>query len=145
MTAGAKAAEASQWSEINNLVNDYPYPLVFSVGCGDVLGSTLLEWIESDDMSWIDPKWKPAPARLYKAGWCWVKDPEQETHDCYILVENETGDQEYDHANMSLRLAFEDVIVWPTLGNDFTNPIGNSKSLLRRIMASQAEDRSWSA
>ncbi|UTV30263.1 ABC-three component system protein [Photobacterium atrarenae] len=141
MTAGAKAAEASQWSEINNLVNDYPYPLVFSVGCGDVLGSTLLEWIESDDMSWIDPKWKPAPARLYKAGWCWVKDPEQETHDCYILVENETGDQKYDHANMSLRLAFEDVIVWPTLGNDFTNPIGNAKSLLRRIMASQAEDR----
>ncbi|MFQ6372133.1 ABC-three component system protein [Shewanella sp. YIC-542] len=141
ITAGAKAAEISQWSKINKLVECYPYPLIFSVGCGDVFGSTLLEWTESDDMSWLEPKWKPASARLYKAGWCWVKNPEHETHDCYILVENETGDQKYDHANMMLRLAFEDVILWPTLGNDFTNSIGNSKSLLRRIMASQTEDR----
>jgi hypothetical protein len=141
LAAGATTAKVSQWNEINELVKGYPSPLVFSIGCGDVSGSTLLEWIESDDMSWIDPKWKPAPACLYKAGWCWVKDPEQDSHDCYILVENETGDQRYDHANISLRLAFEDVIVWPTLGNDFINPLCNAKSLLRRIMASQAEDK----
>ncbi|HIF9238103.1 TPA: ABC-three component system protein [Photobacterium damselae] len=141
VTAGAEAADISQWDEINKLVKDYPYPLVFSVGCGDVSGNKLLEWIESDDMSWIDPKWKPAPARLYRAGWCWVKVPEQDAHDCYILIENETGVQKYDHANIVLRLAFEDVIVWPTLGNDFTNSISNSRSLLRRIIASQAEDK----
>ncbi|WP_394143218.1 ABC-three component system protein [Vibrio atypicus] len=141
LAAGAEAASVGQWSEINGLVKGYPYPLVFSIGCGDVLGSTLQEWAKSDDMSWIDPQWRPAPARHYKAGWCWVKDPEQEIHDCYILVENETGDQKYDHANMVLRLAFDDVIVWPTLGNDFTNSIVNSKSLLRRIMASQTEDK----
>ncbi|MGM0824121.1 MAG: ABC-three component system protein [Pseudomonadota bacterium] len=141
MAAGATAAEPSQWYEINDLVKSYPYPLVFSVGCGDVSGSMLLEWMGSDDMSWIDPKWKPALARNYKAGWCWITDPENESHNCYILVENETGDPNYDHADLSLRLAFKDVIVWPTLGNDFTNPLSNAKSQLRRIMASQAEDK----
>lgn len=141
VVAGATAAEASQWSEINDLVKGYPYPLVFTTGCGDVSGSMLLEWMESDDISWIDPKWKPAPARNYKAGWCWVTDPENETYDCYVLVENETGDPNYDHANLSLRLAFKDVIVWPTLGNDFTNPLSNAQSQLRRIMVSQSEDK----
>jgi hypothetical protein len=142
ISAGAKAAKINDWFEINELVKNHPNPMVFSVGCGDVLGSVLLEWRESDDMVWIDPEWEPAPARLYRAGWCWVTNPKKKSHDCYILVENETGDQNYDHANMSLRLAFEDVIVWPTLGNDFTSSLDNAKSLLRRIMATQAEDRS---
>tara|TARA_R110002012_G_scaffold106831_2_gene248120 strand:- start:8493 stop:10229 length:1737 start_codon:yes stop_codon:yes gene_type:complete len=141
MAAGATAVEPSQWDEINDLVKRYPYPLVLSVGCGDVSGAMLLEWMGSDDMSWIDPNWKPAPARNYKAGWCWITDPESEAYNCYILVENETGDPNYDHANLSLRLAFKDVIVWPTLGNDLTNPLSNAKSQLRRIMASQAEDK----
>ncbi|WP_307189594.1 ABC-three component system protein [Azotobacter vinelandii] len=142
LAAGAAAAEVNQWDEINDLVKEYPHPLVFSVGCGEVSGSTLIEWIKSDEMTWLDPKWSPAPANLYRAGWCWVKGPDEGTHDCYILVENETGDQKYDHANLSLRLAFEDVIIWPTLGNDFTNPLTNAKSQLRRIMASQGEDKS---
>lgn len=141
VVAGATAADPSQWGEINDLVKGYPYPLVFSVGCGDVSGSVLLEWMKSDDMYWIDPEWEPAPARHFKAGWCWVTDPQNEVHDCYVLVENETGDPSYDHANLSLRLAFKDVIVWPTLGNDFTNPLSNAKSQLRRIMACQVEDK----
>lgn len=142
LAAGASAAKPGQWSEINDLVKAYPHPLVFSVGCGDVLGATLLEWMKSDDMSWIDPEWKPAPACKFKAGWCWVTDPQNQIYNCHILVENETGDPQYGHANQSLRLAFKDTIVWPTLGNDFTNPLSNAKSQLRRIMASQAEDKS---
>lgn len=142
LTAGAAVAKPSQWGEINDLVKGYPYPLIFSVGCGDVTGSILLEWMGSESMSWIDPKWRPASSRNYRAGWCWVTDPDNEVHDCYILVENETGDPSYDHADLSLRLAFKDIVIWPTLGNDFTNSICNSKSQLRRIIASQVEDKS---
>ncbi|MGV8180276.1 ABC-three component system protein [Pseudomonas aeruginosa] len=141
VVAGEMAADPSQWEEINDLVKGYRYPLVFSVGCGDVSGSMLLEWMKSDDMSWLDPGWEPAPARCFKAGWCWVTDPQNEVHDCYVLVENEPGDASYGHASLSLRLAFKDVIVWPTLGNDFTNPLSNVNSQLRRIMASQVEDK----
>nr|WP_198591261.1 ABC-three component system protein [Vibrio cyclitrophicus]PME27488.1 hypothetical protein BCV41_00920 [Vibrio cyclitrophicus] len=141
VTAGSVAVKANQWEEVDNLIKEHPYPLVLTVGCGEVSGTTLIEWMKSDNMSWIDSKWSPAPNRLYRAGWCWIKDSEQEIHDCYILVENETGEQKYDHANISLRLAFEDAILWPTLGNDFTAPFESPKSPLRRLVASQAEDK----
>lgn len=141
--AGATAAKASDWNEIDELIKIYPGSLVFCVGCGDVTGATLIEWKKSDEMIWIDPKWTPAVANLYRAGWCWVKHPDDDIHKCFILVETETGDAtKYDHANLSLRLAFEDIVVWPTLGNDFTNPLSSAKSQLRRIMASLNEDKS---
>jgi hypothetical protein len=142
LTAGAVAASPADWGELNELVKAYTSQAVAFVGCGDVTGAQLIEWKKSDDMIWIDPKWTPAPAKHYRAGWCWVKDPGEGVFNCFVLVENETGDATYGHAEVSLRLAFEDVIVWPTLGNDFTNPISNAKSQLRRIMASQKEDRS---
>lgn len=142
LTAGAVAATPEQWSEINELVKTYPNPLVFMVGCGEVAGSMLITWKTVDGMSWIDPAWKPAPAQKYKAGWCWVTDPAEGVIDCYVLVENEPKDAGIDRGNVSLRLAFKDLIVWPTLGNDFTNPVMNKNSQLRRVIASQAEDKS---
>ncbi len=141
LTAGAAAAIPTQWSEINELVIAYPYPLVFMVGCGEVTGSMLINWMTSDGMSWVDPSWRPASAQKFKAGWCWVTDPDNEIINCYILVENEPKDAGFDRGNISLRLAFKDVIVWPTLGNDFTNSIHRNNSQLRRIIASQIEDR----
>lgn len=141
LTAGANAATPTQWGEINDLVKAYPYPLVFMVGCGEVSGSTLISWMKTDGMSWIDPSWYPASALKFKAGWCWVTDPANDIIDCYILVENEPKDTGFDRGNVSLRLAFKDVIIWPTLGNDFTNSIHRNNSQLRRIIASQAEDK----
>lgn len=142
LSAGAAAATPADWQELNQLVDGYDSQAVVFVGCGDVSGSQLLDWKSSDEMIWIDPQWDPAPLQRYRAGWCWVKDLTQEIFNCYVLVENETGETNYGHADVSLRLAFEDLILWPTLGNDFTNPISNPKSQLRRIMASQKEDRS---
>jgi len=142
MAAGAESAKPSQWKEIDALIKEYPYPLVFLTGCGAVSGSTLHTWMKSDKMYWIVPSWSPAPAREYKAGWCWVSDPDNDSYECFIIVENVPEDPKYDNANLSLRLAFKDVILWPTLGNDFTTPLSNPKSLLRRLIASQAEDKS---
>lgn len=141
LTAGAAAATFTQWNDINELVKAYPHPLVFVVGCGEVTGATLISWKTTDGMSWIDPSWQPAALQKYKAGWCWVTDPDNDTIICHILVENEPNDPGFDRGSVSLRLAFKDVIVWPTLGNDFTNSIRRNNSQLRRIIASQAEDR----
>ncbi len=141
-TAGAETAEPSDWAELHQLVGKYESQAVVFVGCGGVTGTQLATWKNSDDMIWIDPEWDPAPLQKYRAGWCWVKDPIQAIFNCYVLVENETGQAEYGHGEVSLRLAFEDVVVWPTLGNDFTNPISNARSQLRRILASQKEDSS---
>jgi len=141
LTAGSVAATATQWNEINELVKAYPHPLVFVVGCGEVTGATLISWKIADGMSWIDPSWQPASVRKYKAGWCWVTDPDNETITCHILVENEPKELGFDRGSISLRLAFKDIIVWPTLGNDFTNSVRRNSSQLRRIIASQAEDR----
>lgn len=74
LTAGAAAATPTQWSEINELVKAYPYPLVFMVGCGEVTGSMLINWKTVDGMSWVDPTWRPASAQKFKAGWCWVTE-----------------------------------------------------------------------
>lgn len=141
-TGGAEAADPADWAELHQLVETYDSQAVMFVGCGGVTGVQLAAWKNSDDMIWIDPGWDPAPLQHYRAGWCWVKDPTQGIFNCYVLVENETGQAEYGHGEVSLRLAFEDVVVWPTLGNDFTNPISNARSQLRRIMASQKEDSS---
>lgn len=141
LTAGSAAATHTQWNDINELVKAYPNPLVFMVGCGEVTGSVLLSWKTADGMSWIDPSWKPAAAQKFKAGWCWVTDPAEGIINCYILVENEPKNASFGRGSVSLRLAFKDVIVWPTLGNDFTNSVLSKNSQLRRIIASQAEDR----
>lgn len=142
VTGGAEAAVPGDWAELNQLIDTYDSQAVVFVGCGDVTGAQLAAWKDSDDMVWIDPKWDPAPVQRYRAGWCWVKDPAQGIFNCYVLVENETGEAGYGHGEVSLRLAFDDVVLWPTLGNDFTNPISNARSQLRRIMASQKEDSS---
>lgn len=142
VTGGAEAAAPGDWAELNQLIDTYDSQAVVFVGCGDVTGAQLATWKDSDDMVWIDPQWDPAPVQRYRAGWCWVKDPAQGLFNCYVLVENETGESGYGHGEMSLRLAFEDVVLWPTLGNDFTTPISNARSQLRRIMTSQKEDRS---
>lgn len=141
LTAGSSAASHTQWHDINALVKAYPNPLVLVVGCGEVAGSVLLDWKKTDGMCFIEPPWRPAAAQKYKAGWCWVTDPSEDTIKCFVLVENEPKDEGYDRGNLSLRLAFNDLILWPTLGNDFINPIGKNNSQLRRIIASQAEDK----
>ncbi|WP_409287318.1 ABC-three component system protein [Pseudomonas guariconensis] len=140
LTAGSRAACVTEWAEIDSLVKEYPHPLIFAVGCGEVTGAQLLEWRRSDGFVWIDPEWEPAAENRFHAGWCWVSDPREGNFQCYILVENETGSPELDHGSASLRLAFKDVVIWPTLGNDFTNPVTDSRSQLRRLMASRTED-----
>jgi hypothetical protein len=141
LTAGALAASPEQWNEINEIVKAFPYPLVFMVGCGEVSGTLLTQWRVADEMSWIEPTWEPATAQKFKAGWCWITDPVEEDFNCYVLVENEPEQQGFDCGNFSLRLAFKDVILWPTLGNDLTNSILNANSQLRRIIAGQADDK----
>ncbi|WP_181257288.1 ABC-three component system protein [Vibrio splendidus] len=137
VNAGSKAVSPSDWFELNKLIKTHPHPLIVFVGCGTVDGSTLKDWTKHEDMLWLDSSWKPASVRQYKAGWCWISTPEQ--HSCYVLVENCPEDCSFDQGNISLRLMFEDVVVWPVLGNDFTTPISEPKSTLRRIIASQNE------
>jgi len=141
LTAGAMAASPEQWNEIHEIVAAFPYPLVFMVGCGEVSGTKLAEWMVADGMSWIDPTWKPAAAQKFKSGWCWISNPEEDELKCYVLVENEPGLPGFDCGNFSLRLAFKDLILWPTLGNDLTNSILNANSQIRRIITSQADDK----
>ncbi|ALN17615.1 ABC-three component system protein [Ectopseudomonas mendocina] len=141
MTAGSTAATPAQWHEINELVEASPNPLVLLVGCGIVAGSQLNAWRVMDNISWIDPFWEPASAQKYRAGWCWVKNDTQGDINCYVLVETAPKDSTLDHGSFSLRLAFKDVIIWPTLGDDFVNPASNKNSHLRRLIASQAEDK----
>lgn len=141
VTAGSTAATPAQWLEINKLVEAYPSPLVLLVGCGTVTGGQLNAWRVADNISWIDPLWEPASAQEYRAGWCWVKNDAQGEINCHVLVETAPKDPTLDHGNFSLRLAFKDVIIWPMLGDDFVNPASNRNSQLRRLIASQAEDK----
>lgn len=141
LLAGSVAASPEQWNEIDQLVKAYRYPLLFMAGCGVVSGSLLSSWMTTDGMSWIDTSWKPAAAQKYNAGWCWMTHPDEDNFKCYVLVENEPGRPDVDCGNFSLRLAFKDVIVWPTLGNDFTNSISKANSQIRRIITGQTEDK----
>lgn len=141
VTAGSAAATPAQWLEINELVEAYPSPLVLLVGCGTVTGVQLNAWRVADNISWIDPLWEPASAQDYRAGWCWVTNGAEGEISCHVLVETAPKDPTLDHGSFSLRLAFKDIIIWPTLGDDFINPASNRNSHLRRLIASQAEDK----
>lgn len=140
ITAGARAATFADWKEIDDLVKAYPYPLILTVGCGEVSGEQLIAWKESDDFEWVEADWLPASINTFNAGWCWVSHPKEQNCKCFVLVENKPTQTGFDHGNVSLRLAFQDLLVWPTLGGDFTNPITNSRSQLRRLIASSSED-----
>jgi len=95
VTGGAEAAAPGDWAELNQLIDASGSQVVVFVGCGDVTGAQLAAWKDSDDMVWIAPTWDPAPLQRYRAGWCWVKDPSQGIFNCYVLVENETGEAGY--------------------------------------------------
>lgn len=142
LACGAAAISPSRWGYINDLVSGYRSELVLIVGCGVVSGALLNDWRDSDGDGkvWIDPGWEPAIRKDYRVGWCWVKHTADE-HRCFILVENKPQVEVLDHSNMSLRLAFRDVVIWPTLGDDFINVVQDPKSQLRRIFLSQKEDR----
>lgn len=141
VVGGAQTAQPNQWEEFNNLVRSYPYPLLLFLGCGAVSGEQLIEWSKLDDIVWLDPDSKPGAHEQLKAGWCWVTDPSKEAWDCYLIVENEPGDAKLGHGKLALRLAFEDVVIWPTLGNDFFLPVTHPSAQLRRVIVSQGEDK----
>ena len=141
VTAGSAAATPAQWLEINELVEAYPGPLVLLVGCGEVTGGQLNAWRVADNITWIDPIWEPASAQNYRAGWCWVTNGAEGEISCHMLVETAPKDPTLDHGSFSLRLAFKEMIIWPTLGDDFINPASNKNSHLRRLIASQTEDK----
>lgn len=141
VVCGASAATVDKWSVYDKLVEEHAAPIVLMIGCGYVDGPTLLKWRneDSENKIWLDPDWVPASGCSYRAGWCWVKLSDDDKK-CYILVENNPLDTSLDHGNVSLRLAFEDVIIWPILGDDFIAPISESKSQLRRVYLGQRED-----
>lgn len=141
VVCGSSALTVDKWSICDKLVEEYAAPIVLMVGCGYVDGPTLLKWKNEDqeDKVWLDPDWEPASGCNYRAGWCWVKLSDEDKK-CYILIENNPLDTSLDHGNVSLRLAFEDVVVWPILGDDFVAPISESKSQLRRVYLGQRED-----
>lgn len=141
ISAGAESAQPREWIEINGFVKGYPQPLILFLGCGEVTGQQLNDWSQLDDIVWPDPLWTPGNHERLKAGWCWVTDPSKEVWNCYLIVENEPGDAKLGHGKLALRLAFEDVIVWPTLGNDFVLPVTHPRAQLRRMIVSQSEDK----
>lgn len=140
ITSGAKSAQPDDWYELNYLVKEYPYPLVLFLGCGEVTGQQLNDWGKLDEIIWPDTNWIPGRDQCFNAGWCWVSDPDKNALNCYLIVENEPENIKLGSGKLVLRLAFEDAIIWPTLGNDFTLPITHPRAHIRRMIVSQSED-----
>lgn len=141
ITSGARSAQPDDWQQLNSLVKGYPYPLVLFLGCGEVTGRQLNDWKKIDDIVWPDFSWRPGEDEKFNAGWCWVTDPEQDILNCYLIIENEPENRKLGSGRLALRLAFDDVIIWPILGNDFILPLTHPRAHIRRMIVSQREDK----
>lgn len=141
ITSGAKSVQPDSWYELNCLVKKYSYPLILFLGCGEVTGQQLNDWSKLDEIICLDSNWIPGRDERFNAGWCWITDPDKEVWNCYLIVENEPEDVKLGSGRFALRLAFEDAIIWPTLGNDFILPITHPRAHIRRMIVSQSEDK----
>lgn len=141
ITAGKESVRPDEWANINRMVKNYPHPVLLFLGCGEVTGKQLNSWSKLDDVIWPDPGWKPGQDERFNAGWCWVTEPSKEFCSCYLIIENEPGNAKLGHGKVSLRLTFEDIIIWPTLGNDFILPVTHHRAQIRRMIVSQSEDK----
>jgi hypothetical protein len=142
IVTGAFAVSPDDWHHVDLLIQNYPGPIVLVAGCGEISGSKLkeLKTLICGPNTWINST-EPASNAEYRVGWCWVKKASAEQSQCFILIENLPALPQLEQGDVSLRLAFNDVIVWPTLGDDFSCGWTSSKSTLRRVAVGIKDDR----
>jgi hypothetical protein len=146
IVGGSECLKLTDRKFVDDIIRAYPSSVVFIAGCGDVTGEELLLERGNEQNTWIYRGLAPAPRRKYRAGWCWVKtniadeiDPYDKTS-CYPLVVNSPLDPVFDGANLGLKIAFQDLVIYPVLDDDIYSGWKSSKSLLKRVSLGVQDD-----
>lgn len=135
----ANAFDPTDQSSIDALISDCQGTIILQAGCGIVPGTMLNAW-KSDGWLCADSVGLFPGRALYQAGWCWVRSDKGDIHR-FILLETCDCDDALSYAGRALRLAFNDVNLWPVLNTDYYTPAGSSGTVLDdRLYLSIADD-----
>lgn len=137
--AGSGAFRADDFDVLDEMVSNYPGPLILQVGCEAVSGSQLNSWRQRA-LTFPDGEGALYPAdSMFRTGWCWVKES-PESEQCFLLLENVHRDAGYDQGTHTLRIAYNDVIVWCALTADFYPATIGDTLLCERILIGMNDD-----
>lgn len=133
---------------VDEIIISYPHSLVFIAGCGEITGEELIREKDDEQNTWVYKGLAPAPRRKYKVGWCWVKiniiepgsSDSYEKISCYPLVVNSPLDPVLDGADLGLKIAFQDLVIYPVLDDDICSDWKFRKSILKRVSLGVQDD-----
>ncbi|MEE6942231.1 restriction endonuclease [Escherichia coli O15:H16] len=135
----ANAFDPADQCSIDALISECQGTVILQAGCGIVPGTMLNTWKNDGWLSADSEGLYPGRAQ-YQAGWCWVKSGVGDIHR-FILLETCDCDAALSYAGRALRLAFNDVNLWPVLNTDYYTPAGSSGTVLDdRLSLSIADD-----
>ena len=146
IVGGSQSLTLADRKVVDEIIGSYPHNVIFIAGCGEITGQELIGERDCEQNTWIYKALEPAPRRKYKAGWCWVKtnisdgnDP-YEKSSCYPLVVNSPLDPVLDGGNLGLKIAFQDLVIYPVLDDDIYSGWRSSKSILKRVSLGVQDD-----
>lgn len=152
------ALGSSDWSHVDALVRKINRPLVLVTGFGLSMGENVLRWHrEQDDqgtirhLCWDQARDAISPVMRVNGGWCWIHDPDGETH-CITYLKNALQ-QNYEAVrledvqphNTLLHLRFRDLDLFPLICADLLRPAGQNEqspqARIRRKLEIVSNDR----
>ncbi len=135
------------WNAVDALVRGVDRPLVLVSGFGVSSGEAVLEWYgaPSEDgtvrhLAWEQARNGISPAMRVNGGWCWIHEPNGQTH-CITYLKN-VLQQSYEAIELDdvqahdtlLHLRFNDLDLFPLICADLLMPAGqNGRSPQARI------------
>lgn len=146
------------WSAVDALVRGVSRPLILVTGFGVSLGEAVLEWHEASSgngtvrhIAWDQTRNGISPAMRVNGGWCWIHEPNGQTH-CITYLKN-VLQQSYEAIELDdvqphdtlLHLRFGDLDLFPLICADLLMPAGQNgnspQARLHRKLESLNNDR----
>jgi hypothetical protein len=141
---------SKDFTNLNQLICSYPYPIIVLAGFGAVRGNDLIRLLSECEPTWPDGITMIDPQAKYNAGWCWTHLNTGNTK-CYIFLKN-FPEQRYEISLLPelatgksiFRIETNDLILYPLICADLICDQSNSAreridKTLPRLQNNQAD------
>lgn len=140
----------SDWSEVDAMVRNYPFPIVLITGFSVTNGHDLRDWLaESSPTTIRKAAWtnatQPAVDRVYNGGWCWIKSSVETQCVAFLKLTSEQRTEVriegLDRGRDMLCLEFGDLIVVPLICSDLLASRSGTRTVVAKLSQQLLEYR----
>ncbi|WP_069335784.1 ABC-three component system protein [Sphingobium yanoikuyae] len=146
------------WSAINAMVRGAARPIILLAGFGATWAQAVLDWSAATEdgstkrhLSWNQDANPVSPAMRVNGGWCWIHEPEGDTH-CIVYLKNVLQQAveavqlpDLQTGEIILHLSCGDIDLFPLICADLIQPAaqhaGSPQARIRDVLAPIAAGR----